>query len=102
MGQLRVILFGVSPLLADMIYRVVSERLRASGVTLALIDGGDAGTASKVVISHGLGGSPLPDESAVLTLSADLSQILGPGRHDVAPFTPHTLAARLLAIAGQN
>lgn len=85
-----------------MMYRVASERLQALGVTLSFVDGGAAGTASNVVIRHGLGGSPLSDEPAVLILSADLSQILGPGAHDVAPFTPDTLTARLLAIAGQN
>ena len=100
-GQLRVILVGVPPLLADMIYRVVSRRLQASGVKLSLADGSGAGTASRVVISLGLGGPP-PDEPAVLFLSADLSRILGPGRHDVAPFTPDNLAARLLAIVGQG
>jgi hypothetical protein len=102
-GQLRVAVLGVPPLLADIIYRVVSERLQASGLTLLIVDGSSAGTVSQVVISRGgLCASLLPNEPAVLTLSADLSQILGPRPHDVAPFTPNALAARLLAIAGQQ
>ena len=113
MRELRTVLVMVPPLLAGLVRRVVAARfeqadahftivaetsdlndfaglLRAIDTDVVII--GAAGVASKLVEAS------IPVHARVLTLSSNLNQVLGPGPADVAPFTPDTLAQRLLNI----
>lgn len=108
MPELRAVLVTVPPLLADLTRRVLTGRVGLSIVAeiadpqiaaLSLRD-----LAPDVVIigpaadheplSAALVRSMLP-HARVLALSADLTQLLGPGQDDVDEFTPETLADRL-------
>jgi DNA-binding NarL/FixJ family response regulator len=106
---LRAVLLTVPPLLADLIRHVLTSRaalqivaeltdpdsvyarLRALAPDVVII--GPAGGAWPVDVA--LVRALLPG-ARVLVLSADLTQLLGPGEHDIVAFTPDSLAARLL------
>jgi hypothetical protein len=103
--KLRAVLVTVPPLLADLIRHVLisrvgvsiiaeiadpetaTERLRALGPDVVII--GPA--ASGYSLDSALVRLMLPG-ARVLTLSADLNQLFGPGEADVNDFTPQTLA----------
>lgn len=106
--ELRAILVGASPFLADLIRRVAEARLRSAGVSLEVVaefaDSEDArrqlgGRAADIAIFGGARETPAPIEgwsAPMLGLSADLSLIFGPGPSDIARLTPENLAARLV------
>ena len=105
---LRAVLVTVPPLLAELIryvlttradvrsvvdltdHETVPEQLRELAPEIVIIGLANAGSA----ISAASVRMELPD-SCVLTLSADLKLLFGPGDDDVAVFTPDTLASRL-------
>jgi DNA-binding NarL/FixJ family response regulator len=106
---LRAVVVTVPPLLADLIRHVLTSRAGLP-IVAELIDPDSAyaqlhALAPDVVII-GPSGGPRPVDPAlvrallpqarVLALSADLTQLLGPGAQDSDAFTPDTLAARLL------
>ena len=119
--ELRVALVMVPPLLADLIRHVVTVRFdeasrlddageKRLGVGLRIVaeigDPGGVGErlgmlAPHVVIYGPTATGPiwaavaLPRYARVLTLSADLTRIHGPGPGDSAPLTPDVLADRL-------
>jgi hypothetical protein len=108
-------LVKVPPLLADLVRRVAATRLEQAGIKLSIVaEVGDlaepsargAHTPDLVIIGQAAGRalpkSPLPGSAAVLALSDDLSRLFGPSPDDVAPLTPETLAAALLAVAGEQ
>jgi hypothetical protein len=103
--ELRAVLVAVPPLLADLTRHVLTSRLGLS----IIADIADLETAAEhlrdlapdVVIvgpaanTRGLNAAQvrlmLP-HAQVLALSADFSQVLGPGEADVSEFTPQNLA----------
>lgn len=127
--QLRVVLYGVPPLLADLIEHMVAARLerrregqRAPGqpgvdplqidfVTLSEADvspdiGAPVGRPGPNVIIKWDNAAasmppavPVPNHVHVLTLSSDLTLIYGPGEQDSAAFTADALAETLYDIA---
>lgn len=98
----------VPPLLADLIRHVLTSRA-ALRIVAELADPDTAyarlrALAPDVVIIGPSGDTPPVDAALVramlpgarvLALSADLTQLLGPGEDDIDAFTPDTLAARL-------
>jgi hypothetical protein len=127
--QLRVVLLGVPPLLADLIEHVVATRLerrregqRASGQPGADPLQIDFVTLSEADVSADIGAlvsqpgpnvvikwanpamstpalASAPNHVQVLTLSSDLTLIYGPGEQDSAAFTADALAETLYDIA---
>ena len=107
MRGFRAVLVTVPPLLADLIRHVLTNRaalvivaeltepasayarLRALAPDVVII-----GPASGTPVDAALVRAMLPG-ARVLVLSADLTQLLGPGEDDIDAFTPGTLAARL-------
>ncbi len=130
MRELRVILWAVPPLLADLIRQVVAARferrhseqraLRPLAAPLGIhiadipafagtelpcprLDGADPHVVIvgwEAAASMGLT-APLLKQVPVLTLSHDLTRIYGPGEADSAPLTPDVLADRLFEIAAE-
>jgi hypothetical protein len=110
--ELRAIFVMKSPLLADMISRVVARRLEDVGIRLTTeIVGDDVPVSALMLRARGsdvlfLSENRPPPAGlaalsvAVLTVSDDLSLVYGPEPSDVAPLTSEALAARLIAIAG--
>ena len=108
MPKLRTVLVIAPPLLADLIRRVLTGRVAVSilpeitdptdigghlrELAPDIIIVGPVGTASSLVAAS------VPSHTRVLSLSADLTHILGPNPGDIAPFTPETLAVRLREI----
>lgn len=105
MPGFRAVLVTVPPLLADLIRHVLTSRARMS----IIAEIADPETAAKrlrhlapdVVIIGPAATARTLDAARVrsmlprvrvLTLSADLTQLLGPGEDDVNEFTPATLA----------
>jgi len=100
----------VPPLLTDLIRHVLISRA-ALAIIAELADPAAAyarlpALAPDVVIIGHSGNADQVDTALVrallpaarvLTLSADLTQLLGPGEHDSVAFTPDTLAERLRA-----
>jgi hypothetical protein len=109
--ELRTILIGVSPLLADLIRRSAGARLRRAGLSLAIIaELGDAADLGPVLAQQSpdliiLGGAtapPAPDAFGpvpTLILSTNLASIFGPDADDSLPLTPRSLAARMVELA---
>ena len=110
MRSLRAVLVAVPPFVADLIRRVLAER--ANVLIVAELFGPAAALArlhtlspDVVILGEAARSSELDAESVrlalpgarVLVLSADLTEIRGPGADDVATFTPNTLADRLLS-----
>ena len=93
------------PLLADLIARVLTERVGKS-VKIELIAPIEAGrrlseVAPDVIIAgpvRAISSFVVPPGVRVLSLSADLGHILGPNLDDIVEFTPDALAARLIDI----
>jgi hypothetical protein len=93
------------PLLADLIRRALTDRVAIS-ILPQIADLADVADRLRelspdIVIVGPVGAVPsiaaastLP-RTQVLSLSADLTAILGPRPGDIAPFTPEALAARL-------
>ena len=112
MRELRAVFVMNSPLLADMISRVVAPRLEDAGIRLTIDIVGDEVTSdgllqrlrSSDVLLLSESGTRTADltalPAAVLTVSDDLSLLYGPAPSDVAPLTSEELAARLITIAG--
>jgi len=106
--ELRAILVGASPFLADLIRRVAEARLQAAGVHIVVIAefedleaarGGVRELRADIVILGGAEALPAPIEGGpapMLGLSADLTTIYGPGKDNIAGLTPENLAMRLL------
>jgi hypothetical protein len=101
--ELRTVLVIAPPLLADLIRRVLTERIDVL-IVPEIADPADIGDrlrelAPDFVIVGPVGAVPLldaasmPSGTLVLSLSADLTHILGPNPGDIAVFTPETLAA---------
>ena len=113
MPELRVVLVMVPPLLADLIRHALAARFPAAGaiqlsVSTATGDPRDIGWSISPRMHHvailGPGAGDLhrtawPSGVTVLTLSPDLSQILGPDPADREPLTPDGLARRLRDIS---
>lgn len=111
MRELRAILIGVSPLLADLIRRAAGARLERAGLALVIV--AEIGETADPIprleeLSPDLiilGGASGPSSLCVfgqlptLTLSTDLARIFGPGEGDSAPLTPRNLAARMVELA---
>jgi hypothetical protein len=110
--ELRAVLLSVPPLLADLISRVAASRLEQTGIGLSIVAeiadvasvGGrlaelapDLAILSQAAISRLPAGVMAPS-IPVLVLSTDLSYIAGPGPDDMAPLTPESLVAALLAV----
>jgi hypothetical protein len=104
MPEHRTVLVIAPPLLADLIRQVLIGRVGAS----VLVEIAEPAAARErmreldpdVVIvgpvgAAALAAAPAPPHARVLSLSQDLSRILGPDADDIAPFTPDTLASRL-------
>ena len=109
--ELRAVLVGVPPLLADLIRQVAVARLAAADVRLSIVaelgdlpDGTWLSKTSANLIVIRQGAAPPADRGAtpVLALSSDLSRLLGPGPDDVADLTPETLAAALLEVSARE
>ena len=111
--ELRVVLV-MKPLLADLIRQVVVARAASLGVALSIvfeleesrnIDAHLRAPDRSVVITGPLSGdsqqivAPMGSRVRVLTLSADLTHVLGPRRGCVVPLTPDRLAKLLRDIA---
>jgi len=111
--EFRAVLVTVPPLLADLIRHVLMSRIEASGFALSIVaeicDLTNIGERLRAldpdVVIVGPVGTVSPMDAIVLlprarvlTLSADLTHILGPGAGEIAPFTPDTLAERLLSV----
>jgi hypothetical protein len=106
--ELRAILVGASPFLADLIRRVAEARLQAAGLRIAVIAEFEdiesarahvRDLAADIAILGGAEAVPTPIEggpSPTLGLSADLTTIYGPGEDDITRLTPENLAMRLL------
>ena len=105
MPELRTVLVIAPPLLADLIRRVLSVRVSVS-VLVEIAEPGDASERLRkldpdvVIIGSTSAAWPPAAVAAapharVLSLSPDLSHILGPDADDVVPFTPDALANRL-------
>jgi hypothetical protein len=105
MPELRTVLVIAPPLLADLIRRVLTDRVTVS-ILPEIADPTDIGgrlreLAPDIVIVGPVGAASslvaesAPSHTRVLFLSADLTHILGPNPGDIAPFAPETLAARL-------
>jgi DNA-binding NarL/FixJ family response regulator len=105
---LRAVLVTVPHLLADLIRHVLTSRAALCVVAeLADPEGGIESLAKLApdVVIIGLTGNAQPLDTAavrtllpqatVLVLSADLTQLMGPGEDDVVEFTPDALADRL-------
>jgi DNA-binding NarL/FixJ family response regulator len=103
--ELRAVLVTVPPMLADLIRHVLTSRVGLS--IISEIAAPEAAAESLrdlapdlVIIGPSTDASPLSaavvrnmlPHARVLTLSADLSRVFGPGEDDVAEFTPDTLA----------
>lgn len=111
MRELRVILVGASPFLADLIRRVVEARLQSAGVSLEVIAEFEdleaargrlsALTADIAIFGGARAAEPAIDgwSAPMLGLSADLTLMFGPGDADVARLTPEALAARLIEVS---
>ena len=129
MPQLRVVLYGLPPLLADLIQHVVAARFERkqqeqyaagqSGADLLQIEFATASEADVLPEMGASGGRagpnivikwanpvlstrttlPVSSHSPVLTLSSDLTRIHGPGEDDCAALTPNALANILYDIA---
>lgn len=105
MRALRVVLIGLSPLLADIIRRPVAQRIEAAGVMLSITDAETAYAAAApdvLIIRQGAMAqvpARMPTLRAVLRLSDDLALMYGPGPDEATALTPDSLAAALLAIA---
>jgi len=105
--RLRTVLVTVPPLLADLIRHVLTTRAALLVVAeLTDVDSAYAqlGALSPDIVIIGPGGARPVDAARVramlpgarvLALSADLTQLLGPGNDDIDIFTPDTLADRL-------
>jgi hypothetical protein len=108
--EFRAVLVMVPPLLADLIRHVVASRAEASGFALSIVAEicnptnigerlrrldpdivivGSAGAASLI------GAAVIVPRARVLTLSADLAHIHGPGKGESVAFTPEVLAESL-------
>jgi hypothetical protein len=106
-AEVRVALVAVPPFLADLIRRVVATR--AGTARLIIEEIGDSGESPSglppaiVILGPAAAapwvGPPLPPAARVLSLSPDLTRLLGPGQGDSAPLTPDVLAERLSDIA---
>jgi hypothetical protein len=105
MPELRTVLVIAAPLLADLVRRVLTGRVSAS-VIVEIASPADASERLReldpdvVIIGPVSAARPLAAAAAaaharVLSLSSDLSHILGPDADDIAPFTPDALANRL-------
>jgi len=111
--ELRVVLVMVPPLLADLIRHALAARFPAAGaiqlsVSTATGDPAEIGLSISPLVPHvailGAGAGDVgltgwPSGVRVLTLSPDLSQILGPDPDDREPLTPDGLARRLRDIS---
>jgi hypothetical protein len=112
--EFRVVLYGVPPLLADLIQRVVAARFERWQLELAVLaETGDTADcherirqlAPHVVILEAnaavalAAAAPLPGHVRVLTLSPDLTRIYGPVAGDSSVLTPDALADLLYRIA---
>ena len=108
--EFRAVLVMVPPLLADLIRHVVASRAEASGFALSIVaeicNPTDIGERLReldpdIVIVGSAGAALLIDAAAivprarVLTLSADLARILGPGKGESVAFTPEVLVESL-------
>ncbi len=105
MPELRAVLVTVPPMLADLIGHVLTSRV---GLPIICEIADPEGAAESlrdlapdvVIIGPTTHAQPLSaagvrtmlPHARVLTLSADLSRLFGPGEDDVAEFTPDTLA----------
>ena len=111
MPELRTVLVVAPTLLADLIRRVLADRV---AITIlpefadpAEISDRLRNLAPDIVIIGPARAVPLldaestPTGTRVLSLSADLTNIIGPGPHDIAPFTPEILAARVRDILAE-
>jgi hypothetical protein len=114
--ELRAVLVGVPPLLADLISRVATSRLEQYDIRLSILaeisdvasvggrlaelipDLAIVGQAAASRLTAGMIASSIP----VLVLSADLSYIAGPGPNNAAPLTPESLIAALRAVITSN
>ena len=111
MRGLRAVLVTVPPLLTDLIRHVLISRA-ALAIMAELADPAAAYAQLRalvpdvVIIGHSGGGAGQVDAALVrallpaarvLALSADLTQLLGPGEDDSGACTPDTLAERLRA-----
>jgi hypothetical protein len=103
--ELRTVLVVAPTLLADLIRRVLADRV-AITILPEFADPADIGDRLRnlvpdIVIIGPVGAVPslnatsTPSRTRVLTLSADLTNIIGPDPDDIAPFTPEILAARV-------
>jgi hypothetical protein len=103
--ELRTVLVVAPALLADLIRRVLTDRVAIS-ILPEFADPADIGArlrdlAPDIVIVgpvgavHALDAASAASRTRVLILSADLTNIIGPDPGDIAPFTPETLAARV-------
>jgi hypothetical protein len=106
--ELRTVLVVAPPLLADLIRRALTERVAIS-ILPEITDLADIADRLRelspdIAIIGPAGVVPSMDAASassrtrVLSLSADLTVILGPKPGDIAPFTPATLAARVREI----
>jgi hypothetical protein len=109
--EFRAVLVMVPPLLADLIRHVVASRVEASVFALSIVeeisDPTDIGPRLRAldpdIVIVGPAGAALlidaaaivPPRARVLTLSADLARILGPGKGESVAFTPEVLAGSL-------
>jgi chemotaxis response regulator CheB len=103
--ELRVLLVTVPPMLADLVGRVLTSRVGLSIISEIAEPGATVESLRNlapdvVIIGPTTNAQPLSaavvrgtlPHARVLTLSADLSRLFGPGEDDVAEFTPDTLA----------
>lgn len=107
MPEVRVVLVGLPPFLADLIRRVVAAR--AGVARFIVVEVGEPGDRPDVLppcivilgpaVAAPWVGPPLPPGARVMSLSPDLARLLGPGPGDSAPLTPDVLAERLSDIA---
>src|SRR5271166_4164140 len=92
--ELRVVLFMIPPMLAELIQRVAAPRLEAAGVQLSIIAsidqsadiGGRLRDLAPDVIVASEGGARFVSsgQTRLLTLSVDLRRIFGPKPDDLA------------------
>jgi hypothetical protein len=106
--ELRVVLFMIPPLLAELIQRVVAPRLEAAGAHLSIVaalqQSADIAARLNDLAPHAIiatqdGARLLPSgQTRLLTLSVDLRRIFGPKPEDVALLTAESLSGRLLEV----
>ena len=105
MPELRAVLVLVPPLLADLIRQVLATRGLEVRIAAELSDPRIISTEMAALSAHvallgstdllHLVGGSLSSETRILSLSRDLTELIGPGDRDRVPFTADNLVKAL-------